>query len=675
MKNMYTIQKNKTYFKAFFLPLFFLFFLCSFSPSVFAQEPIVEHEWAKRLGGGGSDFSYDIILDSSGNIYITGSITGNADLNGDGDFTDPYESGTGFSLGDAFFSVFTSEGSHLWAKRLGGIGDDFSLGINLDSSGNIYTTGQITGNADLNGDGDFTDPYESGTGFESSDAFISVFTSEGSPLWSKRFGGTSGDGVRDIILDSLGNVYITGNIIGDVDLNSDGDFTDPYESGVGFGVQDAFISVFSFDPAPPTIPLNSLSLSDNTKITGITKDNISSLSSVEYRLSQEEDFTSCQASDEEFNSKEESFICILPPNLPEGSYTAWIRATDSRNNTSEEVSFPFIIQFPPQTPPQNENQSQPESQPQTPSLQKHTWTTDTQDSLSFSTPNYLNKKDPTLQGKNESSKNGTITLYKKTKKGGTQKVATYPIDEKGNWDIDLKHKDEKKESYALSFTNQEGLSSDISSFFTLAVDTDKPHFVESLPQTTTKDPQEPLSFLAGDKTTEITHYQVQLYDQQGKVVRKWRKQNDPFYFLPESLPLGIYTLHIRAYDKAGNKQESQVTIDFSKKEGEQEQENQENQGIQETQGIPQTNQEIQTLQEQQTLQENQEQQENQQNEQQNEEENKNEQQNEQNTPQTFQPQGRESSSNNLSPSSPSPSTTPSTSSCMFRWYNPLSWGC
>jgi hypothetical protein len=267
----------------------------------------------------------------------------------------------------------------------------------------------------------------------------------------------------------------------------------------------------------------------------------------------------------------------LTPIEKENSF--FIRCKDEQGNTNQ---IDFLITFQRETPPQNEeNQNESQTESQTPPLQKDTWTTDTKDSLSFSDTNYLNKKDPTLTGKNESSKKGTVTLYTKTKKGGTKKLSTHPIDEQGIWDIDIKQKNNKEQSYALSFTNEQGISSDISSFFSLSIDSDKPRFVEPLPPTTTRDPQESISFLASDETTEITHYQVQLYNQQGKVVRKWRKQNDPFYFLPDSLPLGIYTLHIRAYDKAGNKQESQVTIDFSKKEGEGGQENQEIQKAQE----------------------------------------------------------------------------------------------
>ncbi len=339
-------------------------------------------------------------------------------------------------------------------------------------------------------------------------------------------------------------------------------------------------------------------------------------------------------------------------------------APTESNNTGIRLAGSFTIQFPSQTPPQNENQNQTqnESQSQTPPLQKDTWTTDTKDSLSFSDTNYLNKKDPTLTGKNESSKKGTVTLYTKTKKGGTKKLSTHPIDEQGKWDIDIKQKNNKEQSYALSFTNEQGISSDISSFFSLSIDSDKPRFVEPLPQTTTRDPQESISFLASDETTEITHYQVQLYNQQGKVVRKWRKQNDPFYFLPDSLPLGIYTLHIRAYDKAGNKQESQVTIDFSKKEeeGGQEQENQEIQKAQQLQQTPQTP----PSQSEKEEEEKEEQSRNDENVNQNQNQNQNENLNQNPTPPTSTTQKQQ-----LQKDSSASST------CSKRWWNPFTWKC
>ncbi|QQS60841.1 MAG: SBBP repeat-containing protein [Candidatus Moraniibacteriota bacterium] len=234
-----------SYKKSHLLPTLFGMFFVFFFLSSQAWAATVTHEWAKRFGGVGSDGGFNITLDSSGNIYVTGWITGDVDLNDDGDFIDPYESGTGFGSNDIFISVFTSEGSHLWAKRLGGIGNDSSSSITINSAGNIHITGSVTGNADLNGDGDVTDPYESGMGFGNLDVFISVFTSEGSPLWAKRLGGIDSDNGSKITLDFSGNVYITGQIRNNVDLNGDGDFTDPYESGIGFGSWDAFISVFT----------------------------------------------------------------------------------------------------------------------------------------------------------------------------------------------------------------------------------------------------------------------------------------------------------------------------------------------------------------------------------------------------------------------------------------------
>ena len=205
--------------------------------------------WSIRLGGINSDYGYGITTDSSGNVIVTGSVYGNADLNGDLDYNDGGESATGYGSNDIFIVKYNSGGICQWSKRLGGINSDYGYGVTTDSSGNVIITGQVDGDADLNGDEDSNDNGESATGY-GDDIFIVKFTSEGTCQWLKRLGGTGNDYGYDISgysisTDSSGNVIITGSVYGDVDLNVDGDNNDNGESSTGFDGDDIFIVKFN----------------------------------------------------------------------------------------------------------------------------------------------------------------------------------------------------------------------------------------------------------------------------------------------------------------------------------------------------------------------------------------------------------------------------------------------
>ncbi|TGN08155.1 SBBP repeat-containing protein [Leptospira ilyithenensis] len=87
----------------------------------------------------GTTISYSVAVDSSGNIYMTGSTTGN--LNGQ----------TKSGIQDAFVMKLDSLGNVLWTKLLGvGTKTSFGSGVVLDSDGAIYIAGYTDGN--LNGE-------------------------------------------------------------------------------------------------------------------------------------------------------------------------------------------------------------------------------------------------------------------------------------------------------------------------------------------------------------------------------------------------------------------------------------------------------------------------------------------------------------------------------------------
>jgi len=87
--------------------------------------------WNTFLGGGGDDYGYGIMVDTSGIIYVTGYSGASW-----GTPVNPYSGGT-----DAFVARCDSSGALAWNTFLGSANFDYARGITLDTSGNIYVTG------------------------------------------------------------------------------------------------------------------------------------------------------------------------------------------------------------------------------------------------------------------------------------------------------------------------------------------------------------------------------------------------------------------------------------------------------------------------------------------------------------------------------------------------------
>ena len=97
-----------------------------------------------------------------------------------------------------------------WAKRWGGASADNGWAITTDGSGNVLVGGSFTGTVGFGGGA-----LSSG-GMD--DAFVAKYLSDGTPVWSRRMGGTGNDGVRGIAVDRSGNVFVTGYFQNAVDF-------------------------------------------------------------------------------------------------------------------------------------------------------------------------------------------------------------------------------------------------------------------------------------------------------------------------------------------------------------------------------------------------------------------------------------------------------------------------
>ena len=171
--------------------------------------------WARQMGGRSRDRGYGVAVDGNGNVYTTGEFAGTVDFDpGASVFNLTSKNGGA----DIFVSKLDSAGNFVWARQMGGASFDRGIGVAVDGSGNVYTTGFFNGTTDFDpGAGIFNL-----TAVGAVDIFVSKLDSAGNFVWAQRMGGGSSDVGSGVALDSSGNVYTTGFFRGIADFDPGG---------------------------------------------------------------------------------------------------------------------------------------------------------------------------------------------------------------------------------------------------------------------------------------------------------------------------------------------------------------------------------------------------------------------------------------------------------------------
>ncbi|HQY20205.1 MAG TPA: SBBP repeat-containing protein [Ignavibacteria bacterium] len=186
-------------------------------------------QWVRRYSsnGNGRDASYSLSIDNIGNVYVTGESKNNIggidcltlkyDSVGNQLWINNFNRGlnssnqgfdvtvddsfnvylTGRSDGDFMTIKYNKLGFQQWAVFYNGPmnGNDAARSIEVDNLGNVYVSGSSTGDMFY---------YDYAT---------VKYNSDGEEQWVRRYNGSSNfqDQLRAMIVDSIGNVYVTGN--------------------------------------------------------------------------------------------------------------------------------------------------------------------------------------------------------------------------------------------------------------------------------------------------------------------------------------------------------------------------------------------------------------------------------------------------------------------------------
>ena len=183
--------------------------------SVFTPSGILK--WANRLGSSGYEIGQSVAFDSTGALYVTGSFQRTIDFDpGDG-MESLTAVGADSNPTDMYISKFDNNGAFQWVRQYKGYGmGDGPAVISVDSNNSIYVSGNFNGQLNFYTNQNKQDTFTV-TSVGTRDSFISKWTSSGTHLWTKTFGGSGGAayGGRTAI-EGNGNIFFIGSESGTV---------------------------------------------------------------------------------------------------------------------------------------------------------------------------------------------------------------------------------------------------------------------------------------------------------------------------------------------------------------------------------------------------------------------------------------------------------------------------
>jgi hypothetical protein len=253
-------------------------------------------QWEKSIGTstGGTIAARGMAVDASGNVFVAGRFTGTYTLAAD--------SFPSAGLSDVFVARLDWFGDPLWARAVGGTGDDVAEDLVRDVSGGLFVAGSFHDTVDFDPGLGVTLLATAGTGINPSDSdgFVLALTESGDFNWARQLGGVDNDRIGAMAIDGSGNLYVAGEyrgpaVFGSFSLNSfsvltpgddlfvarlDGGGTFDWARGIGGegesgragdvtvdGYGDVYVTgqlrrTADFDPGPGSLPMTARGFSD-----------------------------------------------------------------------------------------------------------------------------------------------------------------------------------------------------------------------------------------------------------------------------------------------------------------------------------------------------------------------------------------------------------------------------
>ncbi len=201
-------------------------------------------DYSTYVGGSKSDEGDWVVLDRSGNAYITGVTSSRNFATSTGAYQKSFRV-PGGTDNDAFILKLNSAGATIYSTLLGGSGHDGGYSLAVDATGNAFVTGYTDSH-------DFPPVRPRQLYFGGRDAFLAKLDASGSTLLDSTFvGGTLLDIGNTVGIDSTGAAYVGGQTKSSSFISTQGVLQNRLA-----GTQDGFITKLTYPN--PTVSLHSV---------------------------------------------------------------------------------------------------------------------------------------------------------------------------------------------------------------------------------------------------------------------------------------------------------------------------------------------------------------------------------------------------------------------------------
>lgn len=161
-----------------------------------------DFSWATSHGSASNEEGFDLVVDPSNNVLMTGYYENTVDFEPGAGITNLTSSG----FTDGFVHKLDNSGNLVWVKNIGGTESENPYGISTDADGNVYTAGSYSGTCDFDPNAGTTNLTPIGD----YDNFVQKLTSDGDLDFAYSVGSPAGDLVFSIDVDASKNIFTTG---------------------------------------------------------------------------------------------------------------------------------------------------------------------------------------------------------------------------------------------------------------------------------------------------------------------------------------------------------------------------------------------------------------------------------------------------------------------------------
>jgi len=158
--------------------------------------------WGTYFGGINYEVGNNIKVDLDNNIYLVGNTNSSTKISTPNSFQTVIGGGN-----DGYLQKFNSDGTRIWGTYIGGTGNEYLFGLEVDRDNKIVLSGMTTASFIRAVKGNAIQIAYGGGAF---DCIISKLDKNGKQLWGSYYGSNGNDRSWMLNIDLIGNIYIGG---------------------------------------------------------------------------------------------------------------------------------------------------------------------------------------------------------------------------------------------------------------------------------------------------------------------------------------------------------------------------------------------------------------------------------------------------------------------------------